>query len=311
MLLTEHFFPSRCCRDSKVRLDSKLKWTPGILNTLIFVRTAAFAVECCWPASASCHVKITSAVPGSDVYGLTLFVVLGVSGDSTPILDRATFPENESRLTSHGRLLCWLPNCWRCGHAPEAVGVHSDCLSVFQEVCKAEDALDRLWVAAARSPWRGAPNLHLGCATNLAVELVYERSRVYGIPCLRLLPPELIEMIRDYSESATFWRHISALSFGIELSTTPAQTASPSLATSIPLCDILAWTRGQEPTLVQPPDRSPVIRLTIDYRGIRQVERLPRKSQYQQFRSDNMAFAIEDEDQLKDIIVQFKVRLLS
>ena len=166
-------------------------------------------------------------------------------------------------------------------------------------------------MAAARSPWRGAPNLHLECDTNLAVELAYEKARVYGIPGLKLLPPELIEMVRGHSESGTFWRYISAMSFGRELSKTPIGTAASSLATSIPLGDILGWTRGREPTLVQSPDRSLVVRLTIDYRGIRQVERLPRRPPYQQFRSDSMAFAIQDEDQLRDIIVQFKVRLLS
>ncbi len=131
----------------------------------------------------------------------------------------------------------------------------------------------------------------------------------YGIPRLRLLPPELIAMIRDFSESGTFWRYISVLSFGRELSAASTNTASPSPTTSLPLTNISAWTRGREPTLLQPSDRSEIVRLTIDYRGIRQIERLPRRPSYQQLRSDSAAFAIQEENELRNVTTLFKVGL--
>ncbi len=90
------------------------------------------------------------------MYILTFFVVISTrqrhSFESITCLDNAIFPENDITVIIYGRLLCWLPNCWRCELSPEAVGIHSDCFSLFREECKAEDALDRLWVAAARNP---------------------------------------------------------------------------------------------------------------------------------------------------------------
>lgn len=178
---------------------------------------------------------------------------------------------------------------------------------MFKEECKTEDALDRLWIAVARRSWRGAPNLQLDCDTKLAADLVYEKADKYGIPGLRLLPPELIRMIRDHFESGTFWRYISVVSFGRELSAISRDSNLPSPITSIPLCNISAWSRGREPTLLQSPDRPPIIRLTIDYRGIRQIERLPRWPSCQYWRSNNMAFAIQEESQLRTVTTQVKV----
>ncbi|KAH8900409.1 hypothetical protein GQ53DRAFT_128073 [Thozetella sp. PMI_491] len=233
------------------------------------------------------------------------------AGSASP-LDRAVFPQRNSvhpastSISINGRLFCWHPNCWRCGTAPEAVGVHSDCLHLFQEECQAEDALGRLWMAVvSRSPWRGAPNLHLDRDGNLAPELVYEKADQYGIPSLKSLPPELIQMVRDYSESGTFWRYISVVNLGRELLATIASRA-PSPVSSIPLCDIKAWTRGGEPELLQSPERPPVMRLTFDSRGIRQVERLPSRPSYRHWRSENMAFAVHEESDLEGIIGQFK-----
>lgn len=190
------------------------------------------------------------------------------------------------------------------------MGIHSDCLNLFREECKTEDALDRLWRAAvSRSPWRGAPNFDLDQDTKLTVELVHEKAKSFGVSGLTLLPPELILMIRDYSKSGMFWRYISALSFSRELSAAPINTDLSSAPTSMPLDSISAWVRGREPLSFQSPDHLPLVRLTVDSRGIRQIERLPHRPSFHPWRSDNMAFAIQEESQLKDITTQFKVML--
>ena len=218
-------------------------------------------------------------------------------------MERAVFPDRSNdKLTCHGKILCWRLNCRRCRLAAEAVGIHSECFDLFSQECKSEDALDRLWtVAVSRSLWPGAPNLRLDLDTHLSVELVYERAEQLGIPRLRLLPLELIQMIGEYSDSESFWRYIGALSFGRRLA------AAPLNATSIPLCNISAWKRGTEPALFQTPDHPPLVRLTIDYRGIRQVERLPSRPPYQQGHSDKLAYVIEEERRIAGVTAQLKV----
>ncbi|KAF5990559.1 hypothetical protein FBULB1_36 [Fusarium bulbicola] len=84
--------------------------------------------------------------------------------------------------------------------------------------------------------------LHLDRETGLDIEIVREKAEVYGIRLLKLLPAELIQMVQEYSDSATFWRYIHVLSIARELSRLQSEAAPP--ATSIPLCNILSWTRG-------------------------------------------------------------------
>lgn len=221
---------------------------------------------------------------------------------------------NQNALTRDGRPLCWTPHCQRCSRSPgEAVGIHLDCYNLFTNECKAENALERLWVAAlARSPWKGAV-LRLNPDADLAIGLVYEKAEEYGIPGLRSLPPELFEIIRNHSVSATFWRYVAALDFSRELSSAPdLQPECPW----IPFGDLLAWKRGEESSL-QLEDGSPnigatkVVRLTIDSRGICQVERLPSRPPFQQWRSESVAFVIHEGSQLSDIKAVFSVSLPS
>jgi hypothetical protein len=184
--------------------------------------------------------------------------------------------------------------------------VHSDCFALFKDVCRSKDALGRLWMASvSRRPWRGAPNLELDHDTHLAVDLVYQKAERCGIPELAFLPPELIRLIRDYSESARFWRYISAVSLSKEL----LASCSEADSVSTPLCNISAWARGRDPTISQSSENSPLMRLTFDRRGIKQVERMSSRPSYQHQRSDNLAFAIQEESQMERITAHVKVIL--
>ncbi|KAI7764104.1 hypothetical protein LZL87_006486 [Fusarium oxysporum] len=84
--------------------------------------------------------------------------------------------------------------------------------------------------------------LQLDRETGLDIEIVREKAEAYGILLLKLLPAELIHMVQEYSDSATFWRYIHVLSIARELSSLQSDAAPP--VTSIPLCNILSWTRG-------------------------------------------------------------------
>ncbi|KAI1873757.1 uncharacterized protein JN550_003026 [Neoarthrinium moseri] len=222
-----------------------------------------------------------------------------VSPEQRPYLDSAIFPMNRNaNLNFNSRLLCWDRNCWRCPLSSEVIAIHSDCFRIFSQEVKADDALERLWVAAvSRSSWRMAPSLRLEQDTNVDVDLVYEKAAIQGVPRLRLLSPELVQMVRDHSKPATFWRYISVLSFSRELA---AASSDRSLPTSIPLQNFAAWARGREAVLLEPPGEPPVIRLTIDAHGIKEVERLPRRRSYHPWRSDKMVYMIEEASSLGD-----------
>lgn len=190
------------------------------------------------------------------------------------------------------------------------MGIHEDCFKVFREDCKIEDAFERVWFAVvSRRPWRGVPSLPLDDDTNAAVELVRERAEKLGIPGLRSLPSELIQMIRDYRKSEDFWRYIAVLNVSRDISAASVNTNLPSPTLTIPLCNISAWARGKGQGLLHSAANPPIIRLTIDGRGIRQVERLPRRPMYQQCRADNVAYVIQEESQLEDVQAQLKVDL--
>ncbi|KAK7967793.1 uncharacterized protein PG986_002070 [Apiospora aurea] len=155
--------------------------------------------------------------------------------------------------------------------------------------CQPEDALDRLWAAAiSRTPWRGAPHLHLGRDATFDMELVCAKAERHGIQGMRRLPPELVRVVYDYSSLATFWRYVAIVSLARELGKAPMDSVS------LPLRDVLAWTRGRgPPSLVQSssPERPPSsIRLTFDGHGIRQIERLPGIPPFRRWNSENMSF---------------------
>lgn len=148
--------------------------------------------------------------------------------------------------------------------------------------------------------------LQLDRETGLDIEIVRENAEAYGIRLLKLLPAELIQMIQEYSDSATFWRYIHALSIARELSRLQSDAAPP--VTSIPLCNILSWTRG-DCAAVLSSDCPPVVRLTLDHRGIRMIERLS-KSSYHPKRSDKEAFVIAPAICFQDVVAVLKVMRL-
>ncbi|CAH0048133.1 unnamed protein product [Clonostachys solani] len=233
-----------------------------------------------------------------------------LSPESPPCLEGAEFPQgNGVAFDYHGRTLCWRHKCQQCKHASRAVGVHSDCFALFQQECVLEDALDRLWVAVlSRSPWWFALNARVDRRADCPLELIHEKADKFGLSAWRLLPPELTHMIQDSSESALFWLYLSALSFIRDL---PGEDSSDgSSHISVPLSNVLAWTRGSAPIITLEEEGPPIVRLTSDCRGLKRVERLDNMPTYQDWRSDTMEFAIQDLGLVKSVIAEFKYNIL-
>ncbi|KAF5628683.1 uncharacterized protein FTJAE_8773 [Fusarium tjaetaba] len=231
----------------------------------------------------------------------------GLEPESGICLDRALFPPDSRCIINGDKFICWSPSCRQCPNAAEAVGLHSTCLNMFQEHCKTDKAVDRLWITIGkRNLWQRAPMLHLDRETALDIEIVREKAEAYGMRSLKLLPVELIHMVQEYSDSATFWRYIHVLSTARELSRLKPDTAPP--ATSIPLCNILSWTRGDYAAVLSS-NCPPVVRLTLDHRGIRKIERLS-KSPYKPGRSDKEAFVIAPATCLQDVVAVLEFQML-
>ncbi|KAK7217874.1 hypothetical protein V2G26_005877 [Clonostachys chloroleuca] len=233
-----------------------------------------------------------------------------LSPESPPCLKGAKFPRgNEVTFNYHGRTLCWRHKCVQCKHASRAVGVHSDCFVLFQRECALEDALDRLWVAVlSRSPWWFSLNARVDGRADCPLELIYEKADKFGLSAWRLLPQELTDMIQHSSESALFWLYLSALSFIRDL---PGEDSSDGLShVSVPLTNVLAWTRGSAPVITPEEEGPPILRLTSDCRGLKRVERLDSMPHYHDWRSDTMEFAIQDVSLVKSVIAEFKYNIL-
>jgi hypothetical protein len=159
--------------------------------------------------------------------------------------------------------------------------MHSDCFEFFVRDQTLEKALDLLWIATAwQHPWRGAPDLRLYKKTNIALKLL-PKAEKHCIPELSLLRLELIQVIQKYSE-----RYILALDLFYWLS-----TALSNELVSVPLCHISGWQRGDRPT-VAVASAGRIVRLTIDYHGIRKIERLSKYPIYAGSRFNNVAFVI-------------------
>lgn len=167
----------------------------------------------------------------------------------------------------------------------------------------ADDKMDRLFTAATwRYPWKNVPAMKLEPSLDLdggrSLDLAAE---ICGMPNLLNLPFELAEMVRDFARPSTLWRFASVLNLVASLSVDPFSTME-----SIPLSDISSWERGSAPT-TSPAGNDPVIRLTIDSRGLRMIERLPEMPNPAEFRTDSFAYAVEHEQVFKGVTADFSL----
>ncbi|KAJ3542142.1 hypothetical protein NM208_g4253 [Fusarium decemcellulare] len=231
-----------------------------------------------------------------------LTLVLG-DGDSTAYSQRLgpyIFPGYGHRIRDKsGVSLCRKPGCSLCAVAPEASVAHFDCFEFMAQRCNIDESLDYLWIVSAwRTPWRQAPQFCLEEKVAKPDWSVFDRL---GISNMRLLPPEIVGMIRQYSATSMLWRLTTASELSRQL---PAGSSGHLL--SIPLCEVSAWKRGEQPVTADAAHVLSVVRLTIDSWGIREIERLPGNPSFRIWRADDLIFAILDQRLLQGINVHFK-----
>ncbi|KAL1893289.1 hypothetical protein Sste5346_006465 [Sporothrix stenoceras] len=234
-------------------------------------------------------------------------------------------------------MMCRNPECTKGTATLEACTVHVNCHAMFRKHCVgvrgnagSKESLDRLWIAAAwRRPWRQAAWLWLDTPDEADNRMSLDRvvttiidtekgakdaddndrtdrqESITGIfHRLLKLPAELVEMIREDSAESLIWRYAAVLDRCQPLA------GEDNQLTSMPLTDIAAWERGSPAQVSDNTADNPILRLMIDARGLRSIERLAALPPATHDRhSYKEAYVIVHQDEVKGVMIHFKYGL--
>lgn len=179
---------------------------------------------------------------------MSLFsLVAGREGSLGEVRSAGAFAEACFCDNSHGHswVFCRHMRCRQCAAGPESATLHADCVSVFLATSLAANApnsLSRLWTAATwRSPWPGAPSLHLRSSVDVAAGLGHAAAAL-ELPWLPRLPPEIAAIVHQESRPSLVWRYsqvsqLASTLFGARNFTLPPMS----------IHRIEYWQRGQLP----------------------------------------------------------------
>ncbi|KAI1104521.1 hypothetical protein F4804DRAFT_306751 [Jackrogersella minutella] len=198
--------------------------------------------------------------------------------------------------------LCRRPSCKLCRLSPEAATIHVDCFLLFRQRYNSTDILQRLWISAAwRTPWRDGPTSSIDDEHTTIPDISAVGSCL--VPILRCLPPEIVQLIREYSAESLLWRF--GLALGLSLRLSSLSTSGELVSTLLPNC--LTWERDSlsAPAMCSV-SQLRIIRLTIDSFGIKKIERLPEIPSYNPRRSDRSTFVTIGESQAQNVVAHFK-----
>lgn len=194
-----------------------------------------------------------------------------------------------------------------CLAADESVTVHADCFCLFGKTCSAKDKYRRLWVAGTRMyAWRGAPALMLEPVICAPTEIISSAAGFHG-----MLLPELAGMVGGHLQvEHPLLRFCKVLQLAKYLSSSEFDNAAV-----YPLCEVLSWSRGTSPVLVEQGQAAdPILRLTIDSRGIKSIDRVSDNSQESNsigLSLPSHAYIVGSVEQLSEIDMEFWVSLSS
>lgn len=180
--------------------------------------------------------------------------------------------------------------------------MHTECFELFkqQRHCHEPGTMDQLWrFSAWRKPWKQAPSLLLPeNRETISNASLATMAKVYGLPRLSDLPYEICSLIRQHSASALLWRFASVLDIATQLSVVTCHEPE-----RMPLVSI-SWERGKRPVTGEPSIQNVLV--TIDSRGIRNIERFEDGQHFNQGRSDKLVFMVHRASE-PDLEVNFQV----
>ncbi|KAL7921836.1 hypothetical protein ACQKWADRAFT_294567 [Trichoderma austrokoningii] len=208
------------------------------------------------------------------------------------------FPELEEAF------FCDEPANKNCFGSVESVTVHSDCFCLFGKTCSAKDKYKRLWVAGTSMyPWRDVAPLTLDPVLYAPTDIL---SSAAGFP--KPFLPDIAGLIGSHLQpNHALLRFCKVIQLAQYLN-----SAESGNAVTHPLCEVLSWTRGTAaPILVgQGEAVNPRMRLTIDSRGIKSIERLSDTLEGSTALGLSLfshAYIVESVEQLSEVGIEFSL----
>lgn len=261
------------------------------------------------PTCVVCHSAVTPnetararMYPNPDDHhsqGFTNTLQVLSNADST-VYDGLTksflFPPFGIQPPAQDYILCRKPGCSICARSPEAFTVHSDCLRLFYRRC---GSLPRLWTLAAwRNPWQAAASIGFCSPSSpLSLNRLFQEVTELEMPRIYKLPPEIIEIIRAFSNDSLFWRCVAVLCMIDHIAASQPQKIHNQM-----ISQSYRWERGSQ---VQHANQMlPIIRLGIDSRGIKKLERFARHSHLNANSEGCSAYIVERTKRFFEVLLQ-------
>lgn len=183
--------------------------------------------------------------------------------------------------------------------------MHLDCFKLYVKECKADDKIQRLWLAAtAMKPWGHCEET---CLVYNADERMAtsDAARAWDMPMADCLPGELSQIILGYTKQSLCTRFISVLSRARELAAAPSPREPP---VQMRLVDVKRWSRGMPPLgQVSEESGDKYMRITIDSSGIQKIERVPDVGKPMHSTHLRKLFIVEEISKLRPVKAEFVV----
>ncbi|KAF5005931.1 hypothetical protein FDECE_7689 [Fusarium decemcellulare] len=125
-----------------------------------------------------------------------------------------------------------------------------------------------------------------------------------NVPGLFKLPSEILIRIQAFSQEEPIWDCVRACALKLELATLPTTPSTNPMS----IADVDSWVWGQDkPKRIADSDDTQLIRITLDSRGIKRIERLARRPLplfENTLKSER--FIVDSAASLKQVTIQFK-----
>ncbi|KAG4293769.1 hypothetical protein FPRO06_00354 [Fusarium proliferatum] len=190
----------------------------------------------------------------------------------------------------------------KCNQSSEVVTMHASCYQLFFQHYTHDNLLNGVWIA---TEWRHYFNPRLGfkLQNNSLVSVSPSIAESLGIPQLAQLPPSLVQDIRSTSPDSQVWAYLAIKDRAEGISSAAGQDGLSCM-----LDKVESWTRGEgAPVMSDSFAGDWSFRVTIDRRGIRNIERIVGISSYAGWRSESLAFALIPPDQAMRSCVDFRL----
>ncbi|PNP80040.1 hypothetical protein FNYG_06750 [Fusarium nygamai] len=190
----------------------------------------------------------------------------------------------------------------KCNQSDRVVTMHASCYQLFFQHYTHDNPLNGVWIA---TEWRHyfSPQLGFKLEDNSILSVSPSIAESLGMPQLALLPPTLVQDVRSMSPDSEVWAYLAIKDLAERISSAAGQDDLSCM-----LDKVESWTRGEgAPVMSDSFAGDWSMRVTIDRRGIRNIERIAGVPSYENWRSESLAFALIPPDQAMKSCVDFRL----